>query len=124
GAAERLDALAVRDGLLVDVLGDGGGADEGDGLDAGVGEDGVDGVLAAVDDVEHAVRQAGLPVQAGDEVGGGGVALGRLEDERVTGGDGDRVHPQGHHGGEVEGGDARDHTQRLAEVVHVHAAGD
>ena len=48
-AAERLDALAVRGAGLVDVLRDRGGADEGDGLDVGVGEQGVDGLLVAVE---------------------------------------------------------------------------
>jgi hypothetical protein len=42
------------------------------------------------------------------------VALGRLQDEAVAAGDGHRVHPHRHHGGEVERRDAGDHAERLA----------
>ncbi len=42
------------------------------GLDVGVGQQPVDGDLVAVHDVEHAVGQAGLGPQLGDEVGRGG----------------------------------------------------
>jgi hypothetical protein len=138
GATESLDALAVGGGLLVDVLGDRRRPDEGDGLDGGVGEDGVDRVLAAVDDVEDAVGQACPLVEGGDEVGGRRVALGRLEDEGVAGRDGDGVHPQRHHRREVERRDARDDaagdliregalqhvTEAAGELHDLAAAGD
>lgn len=124
GAAEGLDALAVCSSRLMDVLGDRRRPHEGHRLDAGVGQDRVDRVLAAVHDVEDAVRQTGSLIQPGDEVRGRRVALARLQQERVAGRDGDRVHPQRHHGGEVEGRDPGDHPERLAEVVHVHAARD
>ena len=101
-AAEGLDALAVRGALAVDVLGDGRGADEADGVDAGVVEDGVDGFLVAVDDVEDAVGEAGFFEHFGEEDGGAGVALAGLEDEGVAAGEGDGEHPHGDHGGEVE----------------------
>ena len=51
------------------MLGDGGRADEADGLDVGVLEQAVDGVVGAVDDVEHAGRAAGLEEELGQ--GGG-----------------------------------------------------
>ena len=92
-AAERLHALAVLCAFAVDVLGDGGRADEADGLDGGVREDGVDGGLVAVDDVEDAVGQAGFLEHLGEEDGGAGVALAGLEDEGVAAGEGDREHP-------------------------------
>src|SRR5690606_14449337 len=47
GAAEGLHALAVGGGGGVDVAGDRGGADEGDGLDVGVLQEAVDGHLVA-----------------------------------------------------------------------------
>ncbi len=123
-AAESLHALAVLCAGGVDVLGDGGGADEGDGLDGGVGEDGVDGGLVAVDDVEDAVREAGFLEHFGEEDGGGGVALGGLEDEGVAAGDGEREHPERDHGGEVEGRDAGDDAERLAHGPGVDAGAD
>ena len=60
GPAEGLDALAVPRAGLVDVAGDRGRADEAHGRDVRVLEDPVDGDLVAVDDVEDAVRDAGL----------------------------------------------------------------
>ena len=123
-AAEGLHALAVLCAGGVDVLGDGGRADEGDGLDGGVREDGVDGGLVAVDDVEDAVGQAGFLEHLGEEDGGGGVALGGLEDEGVAAGEGEREHPERDHGGEVEGRDAGDDAERLAHGPGVDAGAD
>ncbi len=123
-AAEGLDALAVFGAGGVDVLGDGRGADEGDGLDGGVREDGVDGGLVAVDDVEDAVGEAGFLEHFGEEDGGGGVALGGLEDEGVAAGEGEREHPERDHGGEVEGRDAGDDAERLAHGPGVDAGAD
>ena len=100
------------------------GADEADGLDGGVGEDGVDGGLVAVDDVEDAVGEAGFLEHLGEEDGGGGVALGGLEDEGVAAGEGEREHPERDHGGEVEGRDAGDDAERLAHGPGVDAGAD
>jgi hypothetical protein len=105
GAAEGLDALAVGGGGLVDVLRDRRGADEGDGLDVGVLEQRVDRLLVAVDDVHDAVGQTGLLPELGDGVDGRRVLLGRLDDDGVAAGDGDRHEPQRHHGREVERAD-------------------
>ncbi len=54
GAAEALRRLPLRGGGRVDVLRDVGAADEADGLDVGVGQDGVDGFLVALHHLEHA----------------------------------------------------------------------
>lgn len=64
-AAECLNPLALARCSLVDVLGDGGGADEGDGRDVVVVEDAVDGFLVTVDDVEHAVGKTGFAERLG-----------------------------------------------------------
>ena len=122
--AQGLDALAVRGGGLVDVLGDRGGADEGDAVHVRVGQEAVDGFLVAVQDLEDAVGQAGLLPQLGQQHRGGGVALGGLEDEGVAGGDRHRRHPQRHHDREVERGDAGDDAERLAEGEDVDPGGD
>src|SRR6266511_3833238 len=122
--AERLYPLAGGAGTLVHVPGHGCGADERYGRDLGVVQDRVDGHLVAVHHVEHAVGQAGLGVQAGDEARCGRVPLARLENEGVAAGDRDRVHPHRHHRREVERRDAGADAQRLAEGVRVDAAGD
>ena len=106
---------------LVDVAGDRRRADEADGRDVRVLEDRVDRDLVAVDDVEHAVGDARLVEQLGEEDRRRGVLLGRLEDERVAARDGGREHPHRHHRREVERGDAGDHAERLADLVDVDA---
>ena len=64
-ACTRLPAAVAR---LVDVPGDRRGADERDRRDVRVVEQRVDGHLVAVDDVEHAVGQAGLRPQLGEKL--------------------------------------------------------
>ncbi len=90
----------------------------------GCAEDGVDGGLVAVDDVEDAVGEAGFLEHFGEEDGGAGVALGGLEDEGVAAGQRDGEHPHGDHRGEVEGGDAGDDAERLADGPGVDAGAD
>ncbi len=124
GAAEGLDALAVGRARGVDVAGDGGGADEGDGGDVRVLQDAVHRGLVAVDDVQHAVRQARLGGQLGQLQGRGRHLLAGLEDEGVPAGDGEREHPHRHHRREVERRDAGDDTEGLADRGHVHTGGD
>ena len=48
--------------------------------------------------------------------------FGRLEDERVAAGDGERVHPHRHHGGKVERRDSGADAQRLAHGTRIDAA--
>src|SRR5277367_4996935 len=107
--------------FAVDVFGDEGGADEADGLDGGVGEDGIDRYLVSLDYVEDAVGKAGFFEHLGEEDGGAGVALAGLEDEGVAAGQGDGEHPQWDHGGEVEGGDAGDDAKGLAKGPAIDA---
>ncbi len=68
-AAGRLDPFAVGRAGLVDVLGDAGGADERDGGDLGVGEQRIDALATAVDDVEHPRRQARFQQQLAQQHG-------------------------------------------------------
>ena len=117
--AERLDALAVRGRGLVDVPGDRRRADEAHRRDLRMLEHRVDRDLVAVDDVEDAVRQAGLLQQLGDEDRGGRVLLRRLEHERVPAGDRRRPHPHGHHRREVERRDPGNDAERLADRIDV-----
>ena len=57
GAAQRLHALPVRAGRRIDVLGDGRRTDKAHRTDPVIPQKDVDRLLAAVDDVEDAVRQ-------------------------------------------------------------------
>ena len=70
GSAESLDPFAGGAGSLMDVPGDGCRPNEGDGGDVGVIDQGVDGHLVAVDDVEDTVGKTRLSPQPGDDVGG------------------------------------------------------
>ena len=123
-AAQGLDALAVPGAGLVHVARDRGGADERDRLDVGVLEQAVDGHLVAVHDVEDARRQARLGQRLGDQVGGRGVLLARLDDDGVAGGDRDREEPHRHHRREVERRDDPDHPEGLADRVDVDLGRD
>ena len=53
-----------------------------------------------------------------------GTFLARLEHEGVAAGDGHRIHPEGDHRREVEGGDAGADAERLANGLAINAAGD
>ncbi len=81
----------------------------------------VDGFLVAVHHVEHALGQARLRPQPGQHQRCRGILLRGLEDERVAAGDGDGEHPHRDHGREVEGRDAGDHAERLADGVDIDA---
>ena len=87
-------------------------------------EDGVDRDLVPVDDVEHAVGQARLGPEPGEQEGRGRVLLRRLEDEGVPGRDRHREHPHRDHGGEVERGDPGHHAERLPDAVRIDAGRD
>ena len=84
-------------------------------------QDRFDGVLVALDNVEHAVGQTGLAQQFGDHHRRRRVDRRRLQDERVSARDGDRIHPGRYHDGEVERRDAGDDAQRLTEGPVVDA---
>ena len=124
GAAEGLHPLAVRGAGLVDVAGDRSGADERNRLDVGVLEEPVDGLLVAVHDVEHAVGQAGLAPQLGEPGDADGSFSLGLRTTVLPAAMAIGNEPQRHHGREVEGGDDRDHAERLADRVDVDAGRD
>ena len=81
----------------------------------------VDGLLVAVDHVEHAVGKARFLQQRREDQRRRRIALGGLEDEGVAADDRHRKHPQRHHRGEVERRDAGDDAKRLAKGVGVDA---
>lgn len=77
-----------------------------------------------MDDVQRSVRGAGVLQHPGEQHGAGGNALRGLQQDRVPAHHGHGEHPQGDHGGEVEGGDARAHAEGQAVGVGVHVFGD
>ncbi len=91
-------------------------------FDVGMFEEAIDGDAISLNDVEDSVGKAGLLHEFGQEERGAGVFLGWLQDEGVAAGDGVGEHPERHHGGEVERGDAGDDAERLAELIDVNAA--
>ena len=121
GAAETLHAFAVGAAGGIDVFGDGGRADEADRLDARIGEQRIDRFLVAVDDVEHAGRQAGFDQQLGKPHRHRRIALRRLEDEGIAAGERRREFPHRNHGREIERRDAGDDAERLAHGIEIDA---
>ena len=92
-----LHSLTVLRPPIVNVLPCSITSDEADSFDVRVIADGIDCRNASVDDVQHAVREAGLLAEFGNDHGGARVTLRRFEDERVAG---DRSHwdrPEGNH---------------------------
>ena len=109
--------------VLVDVARDRRRADEAHRGDAGVLEDRVHGHLVSLDDVEDAVRHAGLLEQLGDVERRRRVLLRGLEHERVAARERRSPHPHGHHRREVERRDPGDDAERLADRVDVDPRG-
>ena len=119
-ATQSLHALTVSHTGVLHNVSHRGGTHKADGVNARVGEDVAHQVAVTSNYVEQTVRQAGLLVEASYEVRGAGNRGGYLEDEGVTGGQGYRVHPQWHHGREVEGANASDDADRLTHSVYVY----
>ena len=123
-AAVGLHALAVLRAGFVDVARDRRRADERNRLHLRMREQCVHHFASAVNDVQHAFRQAGFFQQLGDLDGGERNFFARLEHERVPARDGDGIHPQRHHRGKIERRDADAHAERLADGLAINAARD
>ncbi|MCY1413545.1 hypothetical protein D9M71_289780 [compost metagenome] len=110
------DALHVGfAGIDHQLLGDLGGAGEHQGIDVHVQGQGLaHGVAIAWQHVEHASRDTGFDRQLGDADGSQRRFFGRLEHDRVTGGQRRAELPAGHQQREVPRYDGTDHTYRLA----------
>ena len=123
-AAQRLHTFAVARTSLVDVVGNGRGADEADGLHVRVFDQCVHCFLVALHHVEHALGQPGLLQQVGHKQAGARIGGAGFEDEGVARSNGHREHPHRHHDREVERRDTCHHTQRLAQRPVVDAGAD
>ena len=124
GAGESLHPLAVSSGRGIDRSGDGRRADETDGADIGVCQQGLDLLLAAMDHLHQPVRSAGLGQQLHQPVGDRRILLRGFQHEGVAAGDAQREHPQRHHRREVERRDAGAHPDGLDEAVGIDAPRD
>ena len=120
-ATEALGALARRRAALVDVLRNRRGTNEAHGLDRLGIEDGIDGLLAAVHNVENTSGAAGLNEELRQANRHGGVALGGLEHEGIARRQGRAGLPQWNHGRKIERGDSRYHAERLAQRIRIDA---
>ena len=123
-ATQSLHPLAMGAARGVDVLGNGGGAHEADGGHARVGEQRVHGFFVTVHHVQHTRWQAGLQGQFSHQQSAAGVALRGFQDEGVAAGHGHGPHPQRHHHGEVERGDAGGDAQALKLAPRVDVGAD
>ena len=118
GFGLSLHALAVGGGDGVDMLADVRGAHEAHAAHQRMGHQDLGLDPAAGHDVDDALGQPGLLKQLEQTGGGGRHHAGGFKHEGVAGDDAQRDHPaEGDHGREVEGGDTREHAQRLA-VTH------
>ena len=125
GAAERLATLAGGRRALGDVAGGRRLPDERDRVHLRVVQQPVDRIVRAVHQVADARRDLVDSVdELEDPLRGPRVALRRLEDEGVAARDREGEEPEGDHGREVERRDRADDPHRLADEVHVNAAGD
>jgi len=80
--------------------------------------------VRAVDNVQDTLGEASLLGKLGQDHGRTGVPLGGLKDVGVSAGDGHGEHPEGNHGGEVEGADSGGNSERLPVRVGVHILGN
>ena len=114
-SAVCLNTLAVSRRGAVDRLRHGRRADEGNRLDMRVGDEPFADFLAPLHHADDARRQAGIGEHLHESGAGERCLLGRLEEERVPAGDGDRHHPQRNQGREIERRNADHHTHRFAD---------
>ena len=84
-------------------------------------EDRIDGLLVAVDDLQHARGRARFVQQFGEALRHARRLFARLQDEAIAAGDRDAEHPHRDHRGKIERRDAGDHAQRLAQRIDVDA---
>ena len=84
-----------------------------------MGDQGIHRLFVTLDHVEHTVWQPRLGKHLGGKKGCRRVFLRWLQDEGVTAGDGDGVHPHRDHRREVERRDSGNNPQRLPDGVRV-----
>ena len=124
GAALALYALAAGGAASIDVFGYRRGADKADGADKRVIEERINRGLAAVDQVDDALRKACLMDEFDEARGREWHAIAGLQHNCVAGGDGVGKEPQRDHQREIERRDDRGDPQGLANHDFVDAGRD
>ena len=76
--------------------------------------------MSAVDNVQDTLGEASLLSELCQNHGCAGVPLRGLQNVGVSAGDGQGEHPEGNHGGEVEGADSSSNSKWLPVRVGVH----
>ena len=117
--AEGLNPLAVLGSGLKDILGDWGRSDERNRLHVWVGEQPVDGLFIAVQNVEYPGWQPRVTPKLCHPDGCARVFLARLEHDCVAGCDCNRKEPHRHHGRKVERADDANHAERLTRRIDI-----
>src|SRR5438445_8833522 len=110
--------------LLIDELGDLGRADKADGLDVRMSTDAFDDLFAAIDNVEHAIRQARLFQYLCHASDRQRHKLGRLHYHRVAEHECVGHRPIWHHQRKIEWHDRRDYADRKMLSPAFDAAAD
>jgi hypothetical protein len=113
-------ALAVLAAEVVHVRAHVGRSDKRNRLDIRVRADRVDHILAAMNHVQHARRNARFERKFDQFHGGQRVLFGRLQHEGIAAHDRHREHPERDHRGKIKRRDAGANTDRLTQRVGVH----
>ncbi len=119
----HLDSLSLLGASVEDVLTSLVATHEGDGAHAGRIAQEVHRVHATVHHLHDTVGDTRLLGELHEDHRGSGVLLRGLQDHGVATRRGGGEHPQGNHGGEVEGADTGGDTEGLAVSVGVQALG-
>ena len=123
-AQVSLNTLAIGRATGEDVLAGLVATNEGDGLDAGLIDDEVDGLGGTVDDVDDAWWEASLLSELREDHACTWVTLRGLDDKGVTGHGGDWNGPEGNHSWEVEWADGSRNTEWFSVLSCLHILGD
>ena len=102
GTQVGLDSLSIGTCSVVNVLSCSVATDKADRLDSGVVTERIDGIGTTVGNRQDTLGDTGTFGEFDEDTGGSGVTFTGLDDERVSGTNGNGDRPEGNHGGEVE----------------------
>ena len=109
---------------FINVLRDWRRADKGNGFHFRVYQKGINTFAAAMHDIKHAFRQAGLLQQFNDKIRSQRDFFARFEDKRIPAGHRQWKHPHRHHRWEIERRDTNTDAERLIRRLAINSAGE